>query len=132
MEGETSFWNFFEEIIVHNFMNASSDLIIRSAEALMHRCRKSLRTWDVLIKLIEVRLPECNPDEVIRILHIFTTFKKDHNLWQEISNQIETFNHLTKEEVYQIAYLYHKGDRRKTSVWTFLQDKYLLGRGFYL
>lgn len=132
-EGDTSFWSYFEDNIISNSRSLTEEELIASLEALQRRKRRSISVWTAMESEVVQRIPNMDVEQIIRLLHIFTKFKKEHLLWNAFSDRILTFKgDLNIDEVLMILKLFHEGKRKLSKIWSFLMEKYLLGKGYML
>jgi hypothetical protein len=77
------------------------------------------------------KIPFIDSTYLVQLLEIFSTFKKDHLLWQPFGERILNID-LSREEIYSILKAFNLGRRERTKVWSHILDKYLIGKAIFL
>jgi hypothetical protein len=99
------------------------------------RGKKLIATWGVLEEDLIRRLPTMSLDYVIPILTTLLSVRPSHALWNNFKDRIvkttDNGEDLTRDEIFEILRCYHEGGSRN-QVWSWIQDKFLIGRGYYM
>jgi hypothetical protein len=96
------------------------------------RNRRVASLWNVIEEDLYRRLPSMSTSYLLPTLSFFSTFKLNHNLWSAFNQRILGEDSLTREEVLEVLRCYNAAGRVKTPVWTHIQDRFLIGKGYYM
>ena len=134
-EGDSSFWNLFEETVTQYSSTMSDDQLMEALETLQDKGRRIFSQFSSVIDFeVKDRIPKLDINQTIRMLKVITKYRHNHEHWKAFSGRIikpsGELEPLDKEQVLDICRAYNTGKRDKTKVWIFLYDRYLIGKGF--